>query len=191
EKLGVPFGIIDLSLAPTPAVGDSVARILETMGLECCGTHGTTAALALLNDAVKKGGVMASSHVGGLSGAFIPVSEDAGMIDAARSGNLRLEKLEAMTSVCSVGLDMIAVPGDTPEEVLSAIIADEMAIGMVNSKTTAARLIPAIGHKAGDELEFGGLFGSAPVMPVNLDESPAAFIRRGGRIAAPIQSLKN
>ncbi|MBR3438905.1 MAG: PFL family protein, partial [Clostridia bacterium] len=157
ERLGVPFGIVDLSLAPTPAVGDSVAHILEEMGLESCGAHGTTACLALLNDAVKKGGTMASSHVGGLSGAFIPVSEDAGMIDAARSGRLTIEKLEAMTSVCSVGLDMIVIPGDTPAEVISAIIADEAAIGMVNSKTTAVRLIPAIGVKEGEELNFGGL----------------------------------
>ena len=190
RRLCVPFGIIDLSLAPTPAVGDSVAHILEEMGLESCGAHGTTAALALLNDAVKKGGIMASSHVGGLSGAFIPVTEDAGMIDAARRGSLSLTKLEAMTAVCSVGLDMIAVPGDTPPEILSAIIADEAAIGMVNSKTTAVRLIPAIGKKAGDELNFGGLLGGGPVMEVNRF-SPARFIRRGGRIPAPIQSLKN
>ncbi len=188
--LGVPFGIVDLSLAPTPAVGDSVAHILEEIGLARCGTHGTTAALALLNDAVKKGGVMASSSVGGLSGAFIPVSEDAGMIAAARSGVLTIDKLEAMTAVCSVGLDMIAVPGDTTAETISAIIADEAAIGMINSKTTAVRVIPAIGHQEGDELEFGGLFGSAPVMPVHR-ESPAAFISRGGRIPAPLQSLKN
>ncbi len=190
RRLNVPFGIVDLSLAPTPAVGDSVAHILEEMGLECCGAHGTTAALALLNDAVKKGGVMASSHVGGLSGAFIPVTEDAGMIDAARCGCLRLEKLEAMTAVCSVGLDMINVPGDTPAEVISAIIADEAAIGMVNSKTTAVRLIPAIGKNVGDELSFGGLLGGGPVMPLNT-YSPARFIRRGGRIPAPMQSLKN
>ncbi|MBE6752974.1 MAG: PFL family protein [Ruminococcaceae bacterium] len=190
RRLCIPFGIVDLSLAPTPAVGDSVAHILEEMGLECCGAHGTTACLAMLNDAVKKGGAMASSHVGGLSGAFIPVSEDAGMIDAARCGSLSLQKLEAMTAVCSVGLDMIAVPGDTPAEVLSGIIADEAAIGMVNSKTTAVRLIPAIGKNAGDELEFGGLFGSAPIMEVNR-YSPARFINRGGRIPAPIQSLKN
>lgn len=190
ERLGVPFGIVDLSLAPTPAVGDSVAHIIEEIGIERCGGCGTTAALALLNDAVKKGGVMASSSVGGLSGAFIPVSEDAGMIEAARCGALRIEKLEAMTAVCSVGLDMIAVPGDTSEEVIAAIIADEAAIGMVNSKTTAVRLIPAIGHGAGEELEFGGLFGSAPVMPVNTF-SPAKFINRGGRIPAPLQSLKN
>ncbi len=190
RRLGVPFGIVDLSLAPTPAVGDSVARILEEMGLETCGTHGTTAALALLNDAVKKGGVMASSHVGGLSGAFIPVSEDEGMIAAAAGGALCLDKLEAMTCVCSVGLDMIAVPGDTTAETLSAIIADEAAIGMVNSKTTAVRLIPAPGCKVGDMVEFGGLLGSAPVMPVH-PESSADFVRRGGRIPAPMQSLKN
>lgn len=191
KRLGVPFGIVDLSLAPTPAVGDSVAHILEEMGLEVCGTHGTTAALALLNDAVKKGGVMASSSVGGLSGAFIPVSEDAGMIAAARSGDLKIEKLEAMTAVCSVGLDMIVIPGDTPAEVISAIIADEAAIGMVNSKTTAVRVIPAIGKKAGEELNFGGLLGKGPVMPVNLGSSPKKFIERGGRIPAPMQSLKN
>ena len=190
RRVGVPFGIVDLSLAPTPAVGDSVAHILEEMGLAQCGCYGTTAALALLNDAVKKGGVMASSHVGGLSGAFIPVSEDAGMIDAARTGCLKLEKLEAMTAVCSVGLDMIVCPGDTPAEVIAAIIADEAAIGMVNSKTTAVRIIPAIGKKEGEELEFGGLLGSGPVMPVN-QVSPAKFIRRGGRIPAPLQSLKN
>ena len=189
-RLGVPFGIVDLSLAPTPAVGDSVARILEEMGLEVCGTHGTTAALALLNDAVKKGGVMASSHVGGLSGAFIPVSEDEGMIAAAASGALTLDKLEAMTCVCSVGLDMIAVPGDTPAETISAIIADEAAIGMVNSKTTAVRIIPAPGCKVGDTVEFGGLLGSAPVQPVH-PFSSADFIARGGRIPAPMQSLKN
>ncbi|MDD6199672.1 MAG: PFL family protein [Firmicutes bacterium] len=190
RRLGVPFGILDLSLAPTPAVGDSVARILEEMGLEVCGTHGTTAALALLNDAVKKGGVMASSHVGGLSGAFIPVSEDEGMIAAAERGTLTLSKLEAMTCVCSVGLDMIAVPGDTPAETISAIIADEAAIGMVNSKTTAVRIIPAPGKTVGDSVEMGGLLGTAPVMPVH-GESSAAFIARGGRIPAPIQSLKN
>lgn len=190
KRLGVPFGIVDLSLAPTPAVGDSVAHILEEMGLESCGTHGTTACLALLNDAVKKGGVMASSHVGGLSGAFIPVSEDAGMIDAAVRGSLSLEKLEAMTAVCSVGLDMIVVPGDTSVDTLSAIIADEAAIGMVNSKTTAVRVIPAIGMKEGETLEFGGLFGSGPVMPVSKFSS-AKFISRGGRIPAPLQSLKN
>lgn len=190
RRLGVPFGIVDLSLAPTPAIGDSVAYILEEMGLEQCGCFGTTAALALLNDAVKKGGVMASSHVGGLSGAFIPVTEDAGMINAARSGCLTLNKLEAMTAVCSVGLDMINIPGDTPAEVISAIIADEAAIGMVNSKTTAVRVIPAIGKKAGDELNFGGLLGEGPVMEVNM-KSPAKFINRGGRIPAPMQSLKN
>ena len=190
RRLCVPFGIVDLSLAPTPAVGDSVAHILEEMGLESCGAHGTTACLALLNDAVKKGGVMASSHVGGLSGAFIPVSEDAGMIDAARCGALSLTKLEAMTAVCSVGLDMIAIPGDTPAEIISAILADEAAIGMVNSKTTAIRLIPAIGKKPGEDMEFGGLFGSAPIMDVNR-YSPAKFISRGGRIPAPLQSLKN
>ena len=190
RRLGVPFGIVDLSLAPTPAVGDSVAHILEEMGLESCGTHGTTAALALLNDAVKKGGVMASSHVGGLSGAFIPVTEDAGMIDAARAGVLTIEKLEAMTAVCSVGLDMIVIPGDTTPETISAIIADEAAIGMVNSKTTAVRVIPAIGKQVGDELVFGGLLGSGPVMPLN-GKSPERFIHRGGRIPAPMQSLKN
>lgn len=191
KRLGVPFGIVDLSLAPTPAVGDSVAHILEEMGLERCGTHGTTAALALLNDAVKKGGVMASSSVGGLSGAFIPVSEDAGMIAAARSGDLKIEKLEAMTAVCSVGLDMIVIPGDTPAEVISAIIADEAAIGMVNSKTTAVRVIPAIGKREGEELNFGGLLGKGPVMPVNKKSSPKKFIDRAGRIPAPMQSLKN
>ncbi len=190
RRLGVPFGIVDLSLAPTPAIGDSVAYILEEMGLECCGCHGTTAALALLNDAVKKGGVMASSHVGGLSGAFIPVTEDAGMIHAARCGALSLNKLEAMTAVCSVGLDMINIPGDTPAEVISAIIADEAAIGMVNSKTTAVRVIPAIGKSVGEELSFGGLLGSGPVMPLST-YSPAKFIGRGGRIPAPMQSLKN
>ena len=189
-RLGVPFGIVDLSLAPTPAVGDSVARILEEMGLAVCGTHGTTAALALLNDAVKKGGVMASNHVGGLSGAFIPVSEDEGMIAAAASGALTLDKLEAMTCVCSVGLDMIAVPGDTTAETLSAIIADEAAIGMVNSKTTAVRIIPAPGKVVGDLIEFGGLLGSAPVIPVH-PFSSASFIARGGRIPAPMQSLRN
>ncbi|MBQ2729158.1 MAG: PFL family protein [Clostridia bacterium] len=191
KRLGVPFGIVDLSLAPTPAVGDSVAHILEEIGLEMCGTHGTTAALAMLNDAVKKGGVMASSNVGGLSGAFIPVSEDAGMIRAAREGVLGIEKLEAMTSVCSVGLDMIVIPGDTPADVISAIIADEAAIGMINSKTTAVRVIPAIGKEIGDELEFGGLLGSGPVMKVNTKQSPSKFISRGGRIPAPIQALKN
>lgn len=189
-RLGVPFGIVDLSLAPTPAVGDSVAAILEEMGLEVCGTHGTTAALALLNDAVKKGGVMASSHVGGLSGAFIPVSEDIGMIQAAERGALSLEKLEAMTCVCSVGLDMIAIPGDTSAETISAIIADEAAIGMVNNKTTAVRVIPAPGKKVGDMVEFGGLLGRAPVIPVR-EFSSADFARRGGRIPAPLHSLKN
>lgn len=190
KELGVPFGIVDLSLAPTPEVGDSVAYILEEMGLEKCGTHGTTAALALLNDAVKKGGVMASSSVGGLSGAFIPVSEDAGMIAAAECGALHLDKLEAMTCVCSVGLDMIAVPGDTSASTISAIIADEMAIGVINQKTTAVRIIPAIGKKVGDNVEFGGLLGAAPVMPVHLYSSEA-FIARGGRIPAPIHSLRN
>ena len=190
RRLNTPFGIVDLSLAPTPAVGDSVAYILEGMGLESCGAHGTTAALAMLNDAVKKGGVMASSHVGGLSGAFIPVSEDAGMIAAVERGALTLEKLEAMTAVCSVGLDMIAVPGDTTEEVIDGISADEIAIGVVNTKTTAVRLIPAYGKKEGDCVEFGGLLGSAPVMGLNT-YSPAKFIRRGGRIPAPIHSLKN
>ena len=190
ELLGVPFGIVDLSLAPTPAIGDSVAHILEEMGLEMCGTHGTTACLAMLNDAVKKGGVMASSTVGGLSGAFIPVSEDAGMIDAAVAGVLSLEKLEAMTAVCSVGLDMIVVPGEISPETISAIIADEAAIGMVNTKTTAVRLIPAIGKKEGEMLEFGGLLGSGPVMPVK-EKSAAKFINRGGRIPAPMHSLKN
>ena len=190
KRLEVPFGIVDLSLAPTPAIGDSVARILEAMGLETCGTHGTTAALALLNDAVKKGGVMASSSVGGLSGAFIPVSEDEGMIAAANKGTLCIDKLEAMTCVCSVGLDMIAVPGDTPPETISAIIADEAAIGMVNSKTTAVRVIPAIGKNTGDSIELGGLLGNAPVMPVH-NESSKEFINRGGHIPAPLQSLKN
>jgi hypothetical protein len=190
KRLCVPFGIVDLSLAPTPAVGDSVAHILEEMGLESCGAHGTTACLALLNDAVKKGGIMASSHVGGLSGAFIPVTEDAGMIDAARCGSLSITKLEAMTAVCSVGLDMIAIPGDVPPEIISAIIADEAAIGLVNSKTTAVRLIPAIGKKAGDEISFGGLLGGGPVMEVNR-YSPLRFISRGGRFPAPLQSLKN
>lgn len=190
RRLNVPFGIVDLSLAPTPAVGDSVARILEEMGLESCGGPGTTACLAMLNDAVKKGGVMASSHVGGLSGAFIPVSEDEGMIKAARAGSLSIEKLEAMTAVCSVGLDMIVVPGDITAETISGIISDEAAIGMVNSKTTAVRLIPAIGKKVGEELSFGGLLGSGPVMPVS-KFSCAKFINRGGRLPAPIQSLKN
>ena len=190
QRLDTPFGIVDLSLAPTPAVGDSVARILEELGLETCGTHGTTAALALLNDAVKKGGVMASSSVGGLSGAFIPVSEDEGMIAAAQKGTLCIDKLEAMTCVCSVGLDMIAVPGDTPAETISAIIADEAAVGMVNSKTTAVRLLPAPGKKEGDRIVLGGLLGSAPVIPVHR-ESSELFIKRGGRIPAPLQSLKN
>jgi len=189
-RLGVPFGIIDLSLAPTPAVGDSVAHILEEIGLDMCGGHGTTAALAMLNDAVKKGGVMATSHVGGLSGAFIPVTEDAGMIAAARCGNLTIEKLEAMTAVCSVGLDMIVIPGDTTAAVISGIIADEAAIGMVNSKTTAVRVIPAIGLTEGEELDFGGLLGNGPVMKLN-KTSPAKMINRGGRIPAPLQSLKN
>lgn len=190
KRLGVPFGIVDLSLAPTPAVGDSVAYILEEMGLEKCGTHGTTAALALLNDAVKKGGVMASGYVGGLSGAFIPVSEDAGMIAAAECGALSLEKLEAMTCVCSVGLDMIAVPGYTTAETISAIIADEAAIGMINQKTTAVRIIPAPGLKEGDSVEFGGLLGTGPVMSIK-PYSSAEFIARGGRIPAPLNSLKN
>jgi len=190
ERLGIPFGIVDLSLAPTPAVGDSVAHILEEIGLEQCGAAGTTACLALLNDAVKKGGVMASSSVGGLSGAFIPVSEDAGMISAAKSGALSIEKLEAMTAVCSVGLDMIVIPGDTSPDVISGIIADEAAIGMVNGKTTAVRVIPAIGKEVGEELEFGGLLGSGPVMKVN-SMSPSKFISRGGKIPAPLHSLKN
>ena len=190
SHLGVPFGIVDLSLAPTPAIGDSVAHILEEIGLEQVGAHGTTAALAMLNDAVKKGGVMASSSVGGLSGAFIPVSEDAGMIDAAREGTLSIEKLEAMTAVCSVGLDMIVIPGDTPADVIAAIIADEAAIGMVNSKTTAVRVIPAIGLREGEELDFGGLLGYGPVMKLRT-KSPSVMIRRGGRIPAPLQSLKN
>jgi hypothetical protein len=190
QMLGVPFGIVDLSLAPTPAVGDSVAHILESIGLESCGAPGTTAALALLNDAVKKGGVMASSNVGGLSGAFIPVSEDQGMIDAVKCGSLTIEKLEAMTAVCSVGLDMIVAPGDITPEAISAIIADEAAIGMVNNKTTAVRLIPAIGKKVGETLEFGGLLGSGPVMDINT-KSPLKFISRGGRIPAPMHSIKN
>ncbi|MFZ3173062.1 MAG: PFL family protein [Carboxydocellales bacterium] len=190
RRLGVPFGIVDLSLAPTPAVGDSVANILEGMGLERTGTHGTTAALALLNDAVKKGGAMASSYVGGLSGAFIPVSEDAGMIRAVEDGALTIDKLEAMTCVCSVGLDMIAVPGDTSAETLAAIIADEAAIGMINQKTTAVRIIPAPGKKLGDTVEFGGLLGRAPIMAVN-PFSSAEFVQRGGRIPAPIHSLRN
>ncbi|MCR5031008.1 MAG: PFL family protein [Selenomonadaceae bacterium] len=191
KRLGVPFGIIDLSLAPTPAVGDSVANVLEEMGLESCGAPGTTAALALLNDAVKKGGLMASSHVGGLSGAFIPVSEDAGMIDAVNCGSLSLEKLEAMTCVCSVGLDMIAIAGDTPAATISGIIADEAAIGMINNKTTAVRVIPVPGAKVGDSVEYGGLLGSCPVMPVKSEFSSEAFIARGGRIPAPIRSLTN
>lgn len=190
KRLGADFGIVDLSLAPTPAIGDSVARIIESMGIETCGGYGTTAALAMLNDAVKKGGVMASSSVGGLSGAFIPVSEDEGMIAAALSGVLCLEKLEAMTAVCSVGLDMIAIPGDTDDAVISGIIADEIAIGVANTKTTAVRIIPAIGKKVGDSLSFGGLLGEAPVLPVN-NASPLKFISRGGRIPAPIHSLKN
>lgn len=190
KRLDVPFGIVDLSLAPTPAIGDSVAHILEEMGLEQCGAHGTTAALALLNDAVKKGGVMASSHVGGLSGAFIPVSEDAGMIDAVASGSLSIEKLEAMTAVCSVGLDMIVIPGDTPEAVICGIIADEISIGVANTKTTAVRVIPAYGKNVGETVNFGGLLGYAPVIKLN-EKSPAKFISRGGRIPAPIHSLKN
>jgi hypothetical protein len=190
KRLNTSFGILDLSLAPTPEIGDSIANILEAMGLSKCGTHGTTAALALLNDAVKKGGVMASSYVGGLSGAFIPVSEDSGMISAVEAGAISLEKLEAMTCVCSVGLDMIAIPGDTPEETISAIIADEMAIGMINKKTTAVRVIPAPGKKVGDHIEFGGLLGHAPVMRVN-NFSSEIFIKRGGRIPAPLHSLNN
>ncbi|MBP1760945.1 MAG: Ribonucleotide reductase-like protein [Firmicutes bacterium] len=190
QRLGVSFGIVDLSLAPTPAIGDSVADILESMGLEMVGAHGTTAALAMLNDAVKKGGAMASSYVGGLSGAFIPVSEDQGMINAVEAGALNIEKLEAMTCVCSVGLDMIAIPGDTPAEIISAIIADEAAIGMINRKTTAVRIIPAPGKKEGDWVEFGGLLGRAPIMKVN-QMSPARFIQRKGRIPAPIHSLNN
>lgn len=190
ERLGVPFGIVDLSLAPTPAIGDSVARILEEVGLETCGGCGTTAILAMLNDAVKKGGVMASSNVGGLSGAFIPVSEDEGMIAAVQQGALSMEKLEAMTAVCSVGIDMVAVPGDTTAEVISGLIADEIAIGVVNNKTTAVRVIPAVGKQVGEVVEFGGLLGSAPIMPIST-KSPAKFIHRGGRIPAPIHSLKN
>ncbi len=190
KRLNIPFGIIDLSLAPTPAMGDSVAEILEEIGLEMVGAPGTTAALALLNDQVKKGGIMASSYVGGLSGAFIPVSEDRGMIDAATEGALTLEKLEAMTCVCSVGLDMIAIPGDTKASTISGIIADEAAIGMINQKTTAVRVIPVVGKKVGDKAEFGGLLGYAPVMPVN-QKSCDAFIHRGGRIPAPIHSFKN
>ncbi|SDP78853.1 PFL family protein [Selenomonas ruminantium] len=191
KRLGVPFGIIDLSLAPTPAVGDSVARIIEEMGIESCGAPGTTAALALLNDAVKKGGLMASSHVGGLSGAFIPVSEDEGMINAIKVGSLSLEKLEAMTCVCSVGLDMIAIEGDTSAATISGIIADEAAIGMINNKTTAVRVIPVPGKKVGDMVEFGGLLGYCPIVPVRNQYSSAAFIARGGRIPAPIRSLTN
>lgn len=190
KRLNVPFGIVDLSLAPTPAIGDSVAYILEEMGLEKCGACGSTACLALLNDAVKKGGVMASSHIGGLSGAFIPVSEDAGMVAAVKCGALTLEKLEAMTAVCSVGLDMIVVPGDTSSDIISALIADEMAIGVINYKTTAVRIIPAYGKKVGDEVNFGGLLGSSPVMNIN-SFSPSKFISRGGRIPAPLQSLRN
>ena len=191
KRLGVPFGIIDLSLAPTPAVGDSVAHIIEEMGIESCGAPGTTAALALLNDAVKKGGLMASSHVGGLSGAFIPVSEDAGMIDAVTRGSLSIEKLEAMTCVCSVGLDMIAIEGDTPASTISAIIADEAAIGMINNKTTAVRVIPVPGKKVGETVEYGGLLGHCPIVPVRSGFSSDAFIARGGRIPAPMRSLTN
>ncbi len=190
QKLDIPFGVIDLSLAPTPAVGDSVAGIFQAMGLEHAGAHGTTAALAMLNDAVKKGGIMASSHVGGLSGAFIPVSEDAGMIEAATNGFLTFDKLEAMTSVCSVGLDMIAIPGDTPVDTIAGIIADEMAIGMINKKTTAVRIIPAYGKTVGDKISYGGLLGEAPIMPVG-NLSSTGFVRRGGRIPAPIHSLNN
>ncbi|MGL5316642.1 MAG: PFL family protein, partial [Peptostreptococcaceae bacterium] len=190
KRLDVPFGIVDLSLAPTPAQGDSVANILEEMGVETVGAYGTTAALALLNDAVKKGGVMACSHVGGLSGAFIPVSEDAGMISAVVEGSLRIEKLEAMTAICSVGLDMVAVPGDTSADTIGAMIADEAAIGMINNKTTAVRVIPAPGCSVGDIVEFGGLLGTAPVMEIN-KKSSTDFIKRGGRIPAPIHSFKN
>lgn len=190
DRLGVPFGIVDLSLAPTPAIGDSVARIIEEVGLEVCGGCGTTAILAMLNDAVKKGGVMASSSVGGLSGAFIPVSEDEGMIAAVASGVLTMQKLEAMTAVCSVGIDMVAVPGDTTADVISGLIADEIAIGVVNTKTTAVRVIPAVGKQVGDSVEFGGLLGAAPIMPIST-VSPAKFIARGGRVPAPIHSLKN
>lgn len=190
KKLDIPFGVVDLSLAPTPAEGDSVAGIFQAMGLEHAGAHGTTAALAMLNDAVKKGGIMASSHVGGLSGAFIPVSEDAGMIEAAAKGCLTFDKLEAMTCVCSVGLDMIAIPGDTPASTIAGIIADEMAIGMINKKTTAVRLIPAVGKNVGDKIYFGGLLGEAPVIPVN-NLSSAGFVNRGGRMPAPIHSLNN
>ena len=189
-KLGVPFGVVDLSLAPTPAVGDSVAGIFQAMGLEHAGAHGTTAALAMLNDAVKKGGIMASSHVGGLSGAFIPVSEDAGMIEAAERGVLSLDKLEAMTCVCSVGIDMVAIPGNTSNSTIAGIIADEMAIGMINKKTTAVRIIPAIGKQSGDKIFFGGLLGEAPIMNVNKLSSDK-FVNRGGRIPAPIHSLNN
>jgi uncharacterized protein len=190
SRLGIPFGIVDLSLAPTPEQGDSVARILESMGLEKVGTHGSTAALAFLNDAVKKGGAMASSYVGGLSGAFIPISEDEGMIEAAGRGDISLDKLEAMSSVCSVGLDMIALPGDTPEETIAAIIADEAAIGMINRKTTAVRAIPVAGKKVGELVEFGGLLGRAPIMPIR-HRSSKQFILRGGRIPAPLQGLNN
>ena len=190
KRLDIPFGVIDLSLAPTPAVGDSVAGIFQAMGLEHAGAHGTTAALAMLNDAVKKGGIMASSHVGGLSGAFIPVSEDAGMIEAAQKEYINIQKLEAMTSVCSVGLDMIAIPGDTPDSTIAGIIADEMAIGMINKKTTAVRIIPAIGKKAGQSVHFGGLLGDAPIMNVS-DLTSDNFVKRGGRIPAPIHSLNN
>ena len=190
KKLGVPFNIIDLSLAPTPAVGDSVARIFEEMGLESCGCHGTTAALAMLNDAVKKGGIMAAEHVGGLSGAFVPVSEDEGMIEAVRNGSLTLDKLEAMTCVCSVGLDMVAIPGDTPATTISGIIADEAAIGVINNKTTGVRIIPVYGKGVGEEVEFGGLLGTAPIMAVNKNSSED-FIKRGGRIPAPVHSFKN
>jgi uncharacterized protein (UPF0210 family) len=189
-RLGIPFGIVDLSLAPTPAEGDSVARILEEIGLERVGTHGSTAALALLNDAVKKGGAMASSYVGGLSGAFIPLSEDQGMIDAAEQGSISIDKLEAMTAVCSVGLDMIAIPGDTPAETLAAIIADEAAIGMINKKTTAVRVIPAVNRSVGDRVDFGGLLGRAPVIAVSKFSS-RRFVARGGRIPAPLQALIN
>ena len=190
KKLDIPFGVIDLSLAPTPAEGDSVAGIFQAMGLEHAGAHGTTAALAMLNDAVKKGGIMASSHVGGLSGAFIPVSEDAGMIEAATKGCLTFDKLEAMTSVCSVGLDMIAIPGDTPTDTIAGIIADEIAIGMINKKTTAVRIIPAYGKTVGDKISYGGLLGEAPIMPVN-KLSSSNFVQRGGRVPAPIHSLNN
>ena len=190
DKLNIPFGVIDLSLAPTPAIGDSVAQIFQAMGLEHAGAHGTTAALAMLNDAVKKGGIMASSYVGGLSGAFIPVSEDAGMIEAANKGYLTFDKLEAMTCVCSVGLDMIAIPGDTPTEIIAGMIADEMAIGMINKKTTAVRIIPAPNKKVGDKIIFGGLLGEAPIMPIN-KLSCSDFVNRGGRIPAPIHSLNN